>query len=427
MRSDWALCSAPLAAPSGVREGRAVIRRAQRLGPVRGFGIDQVAAAAEEPARASPRWPVLRMENLDTDLPLPPEAIAATVGGLESREANSWLPFTGDLGLREAIADFTADRTGHRYDPEREIVVTCGGMEGLLDVLLATVDPGDEVVLTDPTYAGLVNRVHLAGGTPRLVPFRVVEGEWRLDQEALAASVGPATVALLLMSPSMPSGGVFGEGDWRLICDLCRDRDLFLVYDAAMERLLFDGRPLIHPLHFPEMAARTVVVGSMSKEHRMIGWRVGWVAGPAETIADIGWTHVYNTTTPVGIARAAATAVLRGDQTHVAAAVAELERRRDLMLQALPGWPFVRPGGGWSMLLDVAALGWGPPEASRLLLEESAIAATGMVGWGGAVAERYVRFVFSAEPLERLETLPERLQGGRLAAAVANREGGGGW
>jgi aspartate/methionine/tyrosine aminotransferase len=397
------------------------MKRAKRLEPIRGFGIDEVAAAADRPARANPRWPVLRMENLDTDLDLPPEAIAATVDGLERPEANSWLPFTGDLGLRDAIADFTAERTGHRYDPAQEIVITCGGMEGLLNALLATVDPGDEVVVTDPTYAGIVNRVHLAGATPKLVPFRAVEREWRLDQDALAASVGPATAAVLLMSPSMPSGGVFSEDDWRLICDLCRERDLLLIYDAAMERLLFDGRPLIHPLHFPEMAERTLVVGSISKEHRMIGWRVGWVAGPAQAIADIGWTHVYNTTTPVGIARAAATAVLRGDQGHVAEAVAELEWRRDLMLQALPDWPFVRAGGGWSMLLDVAALKFSPSEASRLLLEESSIAATGMVGWGGAVAERHVRFVFSAEPADALETLPERLAGGRLAAAVSGR------
>ncbi|MBD0283276.1 MAG: pyridoxal phosphate-dependent aminotransferase [Thermoleophilaceae bacterium] len=397
------------------------MRRAKRLEPIRGFGIDEVAAAADRPAQANPRWPVLRMENLDTDLRLPPEAIAATVDGLERPEANSWLPFTGDLGLREAIADFTAERTGHRYEPEREIVITCGGMEGLLNAVLATVDPGAEVIVTDPTYAGIVNRVHLAGGTPKLVPFRVVGGEWRLDQDALAAGVGTDTVALLLMSPSMPSGGVFGEDDWRLICDVCRERDLVLIYDAAMERLLFDGRPLIHPLHFAGMAERTLVVGSISKEHRMIGWRVGWVAGPAQAIADIGWTHVYNTTTPVGIARAAATAVLRGEQAHVGEAVADLERRRDLMLESLPDWPFVRPGGGWSMLLDVAALGFSAPEASRLLLEDSSIAATGMVGWGGAVAERYVRFVFSAEPAERLESLPERLEGGRLAAAVADR------
>jgi N-succinyldiaminopimelate aminotransferase len=398
-----------------------VTKRAARLERIRGFGIDRVAAAAEVAPRARPDWPVLRMENLDTDLPLPPEAVAVTAESLDSREANSWLPFTGDLDLRAAIADFTAERTGHRYDPETEIVITVGGMEGLLNSLLATVDPGDEVIVTDPTYAGIVNRVHLAGATPKLVPFVVTDGEWRLDGEALRAAVTDKTSAMLLMSPSMPSGGTFTGDDWRLVCDLCRERDLVLVYDAAMERLLFDGRPLVHPLHFDGAAERTLVVGSLSKEHRMIGWRVGWVAGPRETIEDVGWVHVYNTTTPVAIARRAAAAVLRGDQGHVADCVAELERRRDAILNALPDWPFVRPGGGWSLLLDTASLGLEAPEASRLLLEESAIAATAMVGWGGPVAERYVRFVFSAEPVERLETIPERLAGSRLAAGLAQR------
>jgi aspartate/methionine/tyrosine aminotransferase len=398
-----------------------MIKRANRLHPIRGFGIDRVAAAAERPAHARPDWPVLRMENLDTDLPLPPEAISETVAGLQRREANSWLPFTGDVALREAISDFTAERTGHRYDPEREIVITCGGMEGLLNTLLATVDPGDEVIVTDPTYAGIVNRIHLVGGTPKLVPFRVADGEWALDTDALAEALGSATAGMVLMSPSMPSGGAFTEAAWQLVCDLCRERDLFLIYDAAMERLLFDGRPLVHPLRFDGMPERTLVVGSLSKEHRMIGWRVGWTAGPADTVEGLGWVHVYNTTTPTGIARAAATAVLRGDQRHVGECVAELERRRDVMLESLAGWPFVRPAGGWSLLLDVSELGFTGPEASRLLLEESAIAATAMVGWGGPVAERCVRFVFSAEPVERLETIPERLAGTQLAAALSRR------
>lgn len=398
-----------------------MLKRAQRLEPIRGFGIDRVAAVAEQPADGGRKWPVLRLENLDTDLPLPPQAVPVTAKSLETPEANSWLPFTGDLGLRAAIADFTAERTGHRYDPEREIVITCGGLEGLLDCLLVTVDPGDEIVVTDPTYAGIVNRVHLAGGTPTLAPFRVVDGEWRLDRDALVAAVGERTTGMLLMSPSMPSGGTFDEEDWRLVCDLCRERELFLIYDAAMERLLFDGRPILHPLRHEGMAERTLVVGSLSKEHRMIGWRVGWVAGPAATVEDVGWAHVYNTTMPVGLARAAGTAVLRGDQEHVAECVAELERRRDLILSALAGWPFVSPGGGWSLLLDVAELGLDAREASRLLLQESAIAATAMVGWGGPVAERHVRFVYSAEPLERLETLPERLAGGTLARAVEAR------
>jgi aspartate/methionine/tyrosine aminotransferase len=398
-----------------------VVKRAKRLDPIRGFGIDRVASAAEHPARANPAWPVLRLENLDTNLPLPPEAIGVTTRSLETPEANSWLPFTGDVHLRESIAAFLAGRTGHPYDPEREIVITCGGLEGMLNALLVTVDPGDEIVVTDPTYAGIVNRVHLAGGIPKAVPFVVADGEWRLDRDALAAAVGNATTAMLLMSPSMPSGGTFDEEDWRLVCDLCRERDLFLIYDSAMERLLFDDRPLVHPLHFDGMAERTIVIGSLSKEHRMIGWRVGWVAGPGQTVEDAGWAHVYNTTTPVGLSRAAGAAVLRGQQDHVADCVAELERRRDTILDGLAGWPLVRPGGGWSLLLDVEELGLDAPTASRLLLEESSIAATSMVGWGGPVAGRHVRFVFSAEPVERLETIPARLAGGTLAAAVTER------
>jgi N-succinyldiaminopimelate aminotransferase len=393
-----------------------MIRKAKRMEPIRGFGIDRVAAAADAGGRS-----VLRMENLDTDLPLPPEAVPETVAGLDSPEANSWLPFTGDLDLRAAISEFTEARTGHRYDPVREIVVTVGGMEGLLDVLLALVDPGDEVVVTDPTYAGIVNRIRLAGGTPTFIPFLAEDEGWRFDREALTRVVGPKTTGFLLMSPSMPSGGYLDEDDWRAVCDLCRERDLFLVYDAAMERLLFDGRPLVHPVRLDGMDERAVVVGSLSKEHRMIGWRVGWVAGPESTVTDVGWAHVYNTTCPVSIARKAGAAVLRGDQDHVADCVVELERRRDTMLEGLPGWPFVKPAGGWSLLLDVGSLGFEPEEASELLLEESQIAATGMRGWGDKVAERYVRFVFSAEPVERLEEVPERLAGGKLAEAVANR------
>jgi aspartate/methionine/tyrosine aminotransferase len=129
--------------------------------------------------------------------------------------------------------------------------------------------------------------------------------------------------------------------------------------------------------------------------------------------------HVYNTTCPVSIARKAGAAVLRGDQRHVASCVAELARRRDTMLSGLADWPLVKPAGGWSLLLDVASLGLEPEEASRMLLEEAQIAATGMRGWGDEVAARYVRFVFSAEPVERLEEIPQRLSGSRLEEALA--------
>src|ERR671923_2570266 len=208
-------------------------KRAQRLNDVQGFGIDRTALAADARSAAGNDWRVLRMENLDTALPLPPEAIPETVRGLERPAANSWLPFTGDMDLRGAVSDFLAERTGRRYDPAREIVITSGGTEGILDVLLATVDPGDEVLLTDPTYAGIVNRVRLAGGVPRLVPYAVRDGEWRLDVDAFAAAAAARPVLAVVMSPSMPSGAVLTADEWDAVCDACRTNGVPLLYDAA--------------------------------------------------------------------------------------------------------------------------------------------------------------------------------------------------
>jgi aspartate/methionine/tyrosine aminotransferase len=128
-------------------------------------------------------------------------------------------------------------------------------------------------------------------------------------------------------------------------------------------------------------------------------------------VSDAGWVHTYNTTGNVSVARRAAEAVLRGPQEHVGLAVAELERRRDAIEAALPDWPIVRPAGGWSLLIDVAAMGSSPAEASAAMLG-AGVAATGMTGWGGDVAARYVRFVFSAEPVSRLATLGERFAAG---------------
>jgi N-succinyldiaminopimelate aminotransferase len=360
-----------------------------RLDGIPGFAIDRVAAAAG----VDPD--VLRMENLDTDLPPPAAAIAATERALRSDDANSYLPFTGRRELRAAI--------GARYgrDPDAEVVVTCGGTEGLVAALLATTDPGDEVVLTDPTYAGIANRVRIVGAVPRFAALDVVGGEWRLDPDKLAAAVGPRTRALLLMSPSMPSGAVL---DWEPIAALARARGLWLIDDAAMERILFDGRRPRPPRDLaPE---RTLTVGSVSKEHRMIGWRVGWVAGPAPIMADVACAHIYTVVTPPGIAQEGAAAALAED---IAPAVAEWQRRRDVVLAELAGFPIVRPGGGWSLLMDVAALGLDAAEASRRLLERGRVAATPMTGWGDAVAARFVRLVYSNEPVERLRGLGERV------------------
>src|ERR687894_634290 len=133
----------------------------RRLEDIPGFNIDRVAAAAGEDPD------VLRLENLDTDIPPPPEAVEATRAAIGEDEANSWLPFTGRDDLKEAAAAYIEGRGGSRYDGRREIVITCGEGDAMLDALFCLTDPGDEVILTDPTYAGMINRVRLARPGPR--------------------------------------------------------------------------------------------------------------------------------------------------------------------------------------------------------------------------------------------------------------------
>ena len=358
------------------------------------------AAAGDDPD-------VLRLENLDTDLALPPGVVAATQAALGRDDDNSYLPFVGTYALREAVARHIAVQTRQSYHPE-QVVITCGGTEGMFDALLATTDPGDEVVLTDPTYAGMIYRVRLAGGVPRLVPFVQENGAWRLDLDALRAAVNTRTRALFIMNPSMPSGAVLNREEWEAVANLCRSHNCWLLYNAAMERILFDGRALIHPAALPDMAERTIIIGSVSKEYRMIGWRMGWVVGPEAIMSDIARVHIYNVVTPTGIAQAGALAALQAPAQDLAACVAAWEERRNTITEHLKGWPMIPAAGGWSQLLDVGEMGYDSFTASRLLLTRGKIAATPMRDWGETNGDQFVRLVFSNEPIERLAEIGRR-------------------
>ncbi|MEV4067468.1 pyridoxal phosphate-dependent aminotransferase [Nonomuraea dietziae] len=375
------------------------MRNNSRFAQVRSFDIDRVAAAAGSDPD------VLRMENLDTDVPPPPAAVEATVQALTTGQGNSWLPFSGLPVLREAIAADLRLRTGLDFDPVRQIVVTSGGTSAVMPVLLATAEPGERVVLTDPTYAGLFQRVRLAGAQPSLVPLRVRDGLWRLDRDALLRVSDAA--ALLLMSPSMPSGVVLDQEDWAAVAQVCERTGAYLIYDAAMERIVFDGHSRINPCRVDGLAERTIVIGSMSKEYRMIGWRIGWVAGPPDIMARVIVAVTYNTTVSSGFAQLGAAAALAGP-SGVEEAVAEYQLRHHTVIRELDGLPVVRVAGGWSCLVDAEALGLGAPELSARLLARGRIAATPMTAWGEAVASRYVRLVYSNEPVKRLTELRDR-------------------
>ncbi|CAN5670535.1 hypothetical protein BH24ACT5_BH24ACT5_28140 [soil metagenome] len=229
-----------------------------------------------------------------------------------------------------------------------------GGLNGILHVLLATVEPGQEVVIGDPIYAGLVNRIHLVGGIPKFVTSRPTATGWETDPADLADAIGPNTAAVLTMSPAMPGGAVLGPPHWDAIARPVQEHGCLVIHDAAMERLRFDGSAPASPAGHPLLADRTITVGSASKELRMIGWRVGWVVGPAPIMTDITLVGMANVVCQVGIAQhAVATALASPDiETDIAAAADTWRQRCVVILDELSDYAWVRPDGGWSLLID---------------------------------------------------------------------------
>lgn len=381
-------------------------QRVRRLRQMAGIGVDRVGQLADRAADAD----ILRLENLDTDLRPAPGVIEATRQAAALDVANSYLPFFGFDRLRQAAADRVSRASGIDYPWQRSTVICAGGLTGILNVLLATLEPGDEVIVPDPIYIGLLNRIRLAGGVPVFLPCEVVDGVWKLDTSRLDSLLSPMTRAFLMMSPTMPSGAVFDRHDWAALTAACSASDAWMIYNSAMEGILFDGLEAIHPASFPDMAQRTITVGSVAKECRMIGWRVGWIVAPPDITDDIGLVNISNVVANVGIAQEAAIVALDAPADDLRAANAVWQDRRDVIADELRGYPIVQPQGGWSLLFDVAALGWSGPEAARRLLKLGKIAATPMTGWGTPRSDDYVRLVFSNEPVQRLRGLRQRVE-----------------
>ena len=382
------------------------MRTSSRLQHITKIGVEEMGDLADSLSDPD----VLRLENLDTNI-LPPEsAITVTRKAIVDDDANSYLPFFGLDSLRKAATGLVERQSGMKYDWKTESLICAGGLSGILNVLLSSLEPGDEVLMTNPTYVGLINRVRLAGGVPRYVPLLPTREGWRLDREELATIEHGPVRALLMMSPSMPTGAVFDQKDWEALADFARKADCLLINDSAMERILFDGLEVIHPASLEGMRDRVVTVGSASKEYRMIGWRVGWVVGPAEFVADVSRVSISNVVCQTGIAMEAVATAIEDQEDGVLDSTRRLQARRDLLLEELSEFRPIPPHGGWSMLIDVSPLGIDGPTASALLLEKGKIAATPMVNWGGENCANYIRLVFSNESIERLTGIGDRFR-----------------
>ncbi|MGO8951684.1 MAG: pyridoxal phosphate-dependent aminotransferase [Ktedonobacterales bacterium] len=360
---------------------------------------------------ADQRPDAIRLENADAYLAPAPHVVQATRDAVGIDRYNSYLPLQGLLELRQAISDRYEADYGLRYDPEGEVVVTCGTGEAMLDVLLSYVNPGDGVLLTNPTYNGMAQRVRLAQGV-QIFTNLVEQSGWRLDVASVRERAAGCKV-VFYAAPCMPTGTVFTDEETAALADAARANDALVVFNGVVDKIVFDGRRVIHPATLPGMRERTITVGAVSKNYNMMCWRIGWALGPRELLRPIHDVHIFNGIMPSGFAQAGASAALAGPQDDVAASIAVYQHNRDILVQglaAIPGLQIHSPEGGYFFIANIGALGVTSREFCERLLEEENVATTPMIAWGSDdFGNEHVRFIFTNEPEQRLHEAIQRI------------------
>jgi len=352
-----------------------------------------------------------RLENADTDLAPPAHAIQATRDAVGVDRYNSYLPLHGLPELRQAIGERYRTDLGLRYDPDGEVVVTSGVGEAMLDVLLSYVNEGDRVLMTNPTYNGMAQRVRLAGGV-QVFTDQVEARGWHLDPSDLRRAAKGCKV-IFYGSPSMPTGVVFSRAETEALAEAAVENDALIVFNGAVDKVLYDGKSVINPATLLGLWERTITVGCVTKNYNMVGWRIGWAVGPRELLKPVHDIHIFNGIMASGYSEAGAAAALSGPQEYVSASAQTYQRRRDALirrLRTIEGLRLVVPDGGYFFIANIEALGVSARDFCRRLLDEEDVAITPMNAWGADdFGDHHVRFIFTNEPETRLVEAANRI------------------
>lgn len=280
-------------------------------------------------------------------------AARATTGG-----SNQYAPSRGLPQLREAIAAHYRRHFGQQLDPDH-ICVTSGATEALTAMILATVEPGDEVIVFTPAYDSYVPTIRRAGATPREIALQ--PPAWRIDEEALRAAVTDRTRAIILNNPQNPTGRLFDADELQTIADIAIEHDLNVISDEVWEHVLLDVGPFTPLATLPGMAERTLKAGSAGKIFSLTGWKVGWIVAPPEQAAVAARAHQFLTfSTAPNLQSAVAFGLEQGDDW--------IEPMRERFSRALlrmseglagAGYEVLRPASTYFLCVDLAASGLG--------------------------------------------------------------------
>ncbi|HEX2033875.1 MAG TPA: aminotransferase class I/II-fold pyridoxal phosphate-dependent enzyme [Chloroflexota bacterium] len=314
----------------------------------------------------------------------------------------------GTIELRRAIAAYLERLYGVTYQPEREILVTAGVSEALDLAVRATIDPGDEVIIPEPSYVSYVPTVVFAGGTPVMVATTAAQG-FAITARQVAAAITPRTKAVILGYPNNPTGTAVPRAELAAISRLAVEHDLLLFSDEIYGRLVYDGWEHTCLPSLPGAWERTVLLGGCSKSHAMTGWRIGYAAAPAELLEAMMKVHQYALLCAPTTAQDAAVEALEQGEADVAAMLDEYTRRRSMFVDGLNriGVSCARPQGAFYAFPSIAVSGLSSQEfAEQLLFQEKVAVVPGSAF--GPSGEGHVRMCY-ATAYEKLEQALERI------------------
>lgn len=352
------------------------------------------------------------------DFPAPQAIKDAAVAAVQS-DVNQYAITWGARSLRHALAEKLARDYGMEIDPERQITVCCGATEAMISALLATVNPGDEVILFQPFYENYGPDCILAGAQPRFIPLHpTAEGGWAYDPAELEAVFNARTRAIVINTPNNPTGKIFSRTELEHIAGLCQRWNAIAITDEIYEHIWYhDGdstRQHIPIATLPGMADRTVTISGASKTYSVTGWRIGWCIASAELTNAIRKVHDFLTVgAPAPLQEAIAAALRFGPEFYQQLA-SEYERRRDHLLSGLEaaGLTCYKPAGAYYIMTDISALGWPDDLAfTRYLIEHVGVAVVPGSSFydDPALGAGQVRFCF-AKRFETLDAASERLR-----------------
>lgn len=356
---------------------------------------------------------IIHLQIGEPDFDTPKNIVDKAVWALE-HGYHHYTPSQGTLELRKTIADYLEKTRGVKYDPT-EIVVAPGGKPIIVGAIMALVDPGDEVIMSNPTYPAYESFVNFVGGKCVFSPV-LEETGFVFDVEDLKSRVTPKTKMIVINSPANPTGGVLTMQDMEGIAKIAIENDIIVFADEIYSRIIYEGEH-VSITQVPGMKERTILMDGHSKTYAMTGWRLGYGAGPKPIIKAITDLMLNMISCTASATQYAGIEALTGPQDEVDKIVEEFRTRRDLLVEGLnkiPGFSCKKPKGAFYVFPNIKKTGMTSRELQEYLMNEAGVACL----WGtafGSYGEGYLRFSYAnsqenlKKALEKIDTAVRKL------------------